>query len=393
MVVLPSLLDDPRRIPTDGDASGIVQLYQTIRSQVADRTTKILVRLPPSAQLISPFDSETDSVDVQSPKSRMSQPPPAEMPRSFTASANWQQKYGSTSDGSEPLVSPLPNDDDDWEREQAFGVNGDFQDEECDDDFEPLPWSPQHDVLDDSIAPVDRHDDTLLWSLEPRNIQEMKENPDGLNFWYKTLPKFPLPKYQAFYDYSSPIALPALFYYMDFSSFGIYWAIFLIIGHTIQALLTDYGPDARNLVLIPKINLLKHLFLDILWVHSLFSAMVLVPEYFGRSSVILAVTFFSSNPASLGTSLKTHYHMHCQKGVPLIHGEWWMADIVRWLFLGYAISILGICLGHFSSIEGLKVIGVFLINMTPLFACQSYRLLLSIPTTTVEQQHSDKKQN
>ena len=177
---------------------------------------------------------------------------------------------------------------------------------------------------------------------------------------------------------------------MDISTFGMYWAIFLIVGHTIQALFTAFGPNTQDLVLNPKISLGKHIFMDIMWMHSLLSAMVLVPEYFGSSSVVLATVFISTQPPNLATSLKTHYHANSQKGVPFVHGEWWIADIVKWIFVGYFIAILSICLGHYSNIANLKVIGIFFVNLTPLFACESYQLLLSIPDR-LEDQNGDKK--
>jgi len=125
-----------------------------------------------------------------------------------------------------------------------------------------------------------------------------------------------------------------------------------------------------------------HLFTDILWVQFLLSAMILVPEYFGTSSVMLSAAFLSTNSApSHGTSLKSHYHFHSKnKGVPFLHG------VLNSRY--YAVVVLGVrdlssqyLPRTFWSFENLKVIEVFLVNLTPLLACQSYRFLLSIPTT------------
>ncbi|CAJ1959992.1 unnamed protein product [Cylindrotheca closterium] len=122
----------------------------------------------------------------------------------------------------------------------------------------------------------------------------MEDEAEDLNAFYNVLPTFPEPRWQALYDYSSPVTLPRIFYYMDISSFGIMssWAIFLIVRHTMQSLFTAYKPNTGDLVLNPKISLGKHMFLDIMWVQSLISAMtLLVPEYFRSSSVMLATSF------------------------------------------------------------------------------------------------------
>lgn len=411
MIMFPSLLDSAS---SNGDASSTPfgQLYQTIRSQVVDRTTKALVRLPPGSNLISPFESDDDNSMGRHSPFHATQPPSSfRMSASNTIHQQQQlaQNYGTLLDDhvapmplsprmnfsqdSKPhfapqtlprladgLLEPVPRSP-----QHDGGYQGGEEDEL--DDLEPIPWFPQHYSL--------QQDKELLSSLEPRSIQNMREHPDNnFNGWYNVTPVVPKPKYQAIYDMASPIAMPSLFYYFDISTFGLCWASFLIVGHTIQALYTAFGPGTEHLVWNPKISILKHHFLDIMWVHTLFSAMVLVPDYFGSSSVVLGAIFFATQPVNLATHLKTHYSNSGRKGEPFIHGEWWVSDIVRWIYVGYNLAIVGICLGYYWSQEWLLQLGVFLINLTPLFACQSYRLLLSIPSQgLVYQQANDKKRN
>jgi len=416
-IMFPYLSGDRSQINEDGNASAVGQLYESLRSQIADRTRNALVRLPPGAQFVSPAESDNDSSsDQQSPSDPIPQSASAaahSSPSRIAANFNNTSKQidlnyssilddnvapialslreGRVSEQEHKLHSKPPPAHLSSEQQQ-----GHLQDQ---DDFDPIPFAP-HTSLQNQVA-ADPHsaaedDDEALFqrSMEPRSIQEMKKNPDDLNVFYNMLPIFPKPRYQALYDYSSPVALPFAFYYMDISTFGMYWSMFLIFGHTIQSLFTAYGPNTRDLVLSPKISLGKHLFMDILWVHSLFSAMILVPEYFGSSSVMLAIGFLSTNPPSLGMSLKSHYHhFHSQEGKQFIYGEWWIADLIKCVLLGYMVSVLIIYLGHYYSMALLKQIGVFLMNLTPLFTCESYRLLLSIPAILLEDQNtsSDKK--
>ncbi|CAJ1959792.1 unnamed protein product [Cylindrotheca closterium] len=363
-ILLPSLPDNNRsRLNEDENESVFRQLYQTIRSQMTDGATYVLIRLPPGSQLISSDESDNDSSDG---------------PITPSPSAVPSISYNMSSDNNRETL-------DQQNQQEHTDQNLDSIFDDYDDDFEPVPL-PAHVSSQSTLDHFE--DEASQSSMEPRSIQEMKRNPDDFNAFYNMLPLFPQPRYQALYDFSSPVVLPCLFYWMDISSFGMCWAMFLIVGHTIQALFTAFGPNTQDLVLSPKISMLKHVFMDIMWTHSLLSTMVLVPEYFGSSSVMLAITFISILPPFLATSLKTHYHN--QKDVPFVHGEWWIADILRWIFAGYFIAMMCICLGHYSQIAFLKVIGTFALNLTPLFACESYRLLLSIPAR-LEAENGDKK--
>lgn len=386
--MFPSLANNQLHM-TEGDSSVFGTLYQMIRSQIADRTQKALIRLPPGAHFVSSDKSgDDDSADGQS----------RYKPRSSSKrSGSFQMPSDNNMTTSEQLAQRnqiAQNSDAIFDDDIAPILLEGYASEE--DDLEPLPWSPQHTTMHGANVPGHSEDEALLISLEPRSIQEMamNGNSEDLNSFFEVLPVFPTPRYQALYDYSSPIALPVLFYMMDISSFGMYWATFLIAGHTIQSLFTEYGPNTGDLVLNPKISLGKHLFMDVMWVQLLLSAMILVPEYFGSSSVMLANAFLLSNPPSLGMSLKSHYHhFHSQKKrQQFVYGDWWLADIIKWLFVGYLASALFISLGQYLAIPSLRVVGVFLMNLTPYLGCESYRLLLSIPST-LEDPRCNKKDN
>ncbi|CAJ1959789.1 unnamed protein product [Cylindrotheca closterium] len=388
-IMFPSLLDNTESLRTKHDnASVLGQLYQTVRSQIANRTTNALIRLPPGAHFISSDESGDDnSAGEQSAYNPIPASTSAVPSSSYRIAPDYnimtldqQDEHDHTHNSGSILdneFAPIPLSPKDPRAPEE-------------DDFEPIPWSP-HTSLQNSGALYRSEDEAFLCSIEPRTIQEMEDKADDLNAFYDVLPMFPKPRWQALYDYSSPVALPGVFYFMNISSFGMCWAIFLIVGHTIQSLFTAYGPNTGDLVVDPKISLGKHMFMDILWVQSLLSAMILIPEYFGSSSVMLATSFMLSNSPSLGMSLKSHYHhFHSQKGRPFVYGEWWLSDIIKCLFLGYMVSAFCICLGHYSDMANLKVTGVFFMNLTPLFACESYRLLLSIPARLVGP-NDDKK--
>ncbi|CAJ1959788.1 unnamed protein product, partial [Cylindrotheca closterium] len=193
----------------DENASVFGQGFQSVRSQIADRATYALIRLPPASHFVSSDESDNDS--SEEPHT----PPVSAVPSSSNHMAS-DYYNGTILDQQEQI-------------DENFGSIFD------DNDFEPIPL-PLHTTSQNFGIPYhSEDDDASLSSLEPRNIQEMKRNPEDFNAFYIILPVFPKPRYQALYDFSSPVALPALFHYMDISTFGMCWAMFLIVGHTIQA--------------------------------------------------------------------------------------------------------------------------------------------------------------
>ena len=93
----------------------------------------------------------------------------------------------------------------------------------------------------------------------------------------------------------------------------------------------------------PKISV------EMLWVQSLYTAMIfLVPEYFGSSNVVLTTV---NEPSELWDESI----IRTAKGALFFYGGWWIANIVRGIQDCSAQHILP---GHYSDIVFLKEIGV-----------------------------------
>ncbi len=143
------------------------------------------------------------------------------------------------------------------------------------------PWSPVFQSYWDLHFPVRtiRRPAILCYRDTKKTLVE---KPSG-EFEYRVCPSLN-EKQQYISEYLLPIVLPGIFYLLNLSSFGLRWCFTMVIGHTIETILTNFGPSTRHFRAIALISPILHHFIDCLWLHSLISAMLLCPHKFTSAS-------------------------------------------------------------------------------------------------------------
>ncbi|CAJ1960002.1 unnamed protein product [Cylindrotheca closterium] len=406
IVLVPSLLETSSESDDSSQNSSSVMsnLYNTMRSQVVHQTKKALIRIPSGATTIQQHDDlpfgnhringKTGSwsgITTAGGGGSMNNDNNMNVPSRMHMIADDASAQGSQHfDDLEPV--PMRTS-----AENSTG-NGSmllFQKE----DFEPIPWSPLH--SSDAFHSSDDDDDydededdaippnQLEPSLEPRTINEMVEHPSSANTWmYDSIPIFATPRQRALVELSFPMVLPLGFYVLNVSTYGICWITLLLVGHFVECMFTWWGGAddkkdktyTEDLSIKPTIGMLQHHIMDLMWIHSLLSNMVLTPHYFGPSCFALFYLFIGLQPVNLVIVIKTHYCESNLEGT-YTHEKWWIGDIVKKVFIGYTLTTLGVFFMHFYNMNFLRIPIVFGFNMIPLFAFESYRYLLSAPLT------------
>jgi len=114
-------------------------------------------------------------------------------------------------------------------------------------------------------------------------------------------------------EYSLPVVLPDMFYLGHMSKYGLVWSFTVVVGHTIETMLTNFGKPASRPYAFPLIMPLQHHLLDCGWLHSIITGTLLVPERFGAgnenriSSLWMGVILIQTLPIYLTVSLKSDF--------------------------------------------------------------------------------------
>ncbi|CAJ1970126.1 unnamed protein product [Cylindrotheca closterium] len=344
-----------------GSEAALGGSFHSVGAKIADGLTYLLVRLPPGAEVVGTFDAGK----FKSNPAYHNPPKPIAHHDSVTKS--------------------IPED----VRDEIYSINKDFSGDMGADELEPTKMFPPTDMDatkqdngffdDDAFEPIPMsyEEQEPAVSFEPRTVEEIMETPMDLNLWYKCFPIIPTAKVAACVEYASPFSMPLLCQYLDMSSFGMAWVYVFSVGHTIQALLTDYGPNSEYFRLSPTIGIVPHHFMDIMWMHTHFAGLVLYPALFGPDAMVLFKAFIFTQPLNLAAGLKTNYNYIETKSGAWEDGRFWVAEIVRWVMLGSIAAFLTILAGESYGIENLKVIGLFVSNLSVLWAWGSYQTLLS----------------
>lgn len=417
IVQFPTILSPQHDYPSsisdtsDSESSLLAGFNNTFRSQVAERTRRTLIRIPPEAP-DNPFNNPdkafwtiatshrptvSDVVSLPTANNKQQEQqgrlflPSRKLPMwssptitnmantaPATISTDLFKLYGMDTI-QDNAIDPVPLGEKDGDDENVVGF----------DDLEPIPWSPEHDSPDNDegqgMSSMDQSNQ-LDSVLEPRSIQEMVWNPEISNeWWYDSAPMFGTPRKRAVLEFSLPLSLPLGFYLMDVSKFGICWVIFLVGGHFVECLFTDWGGSedkndktyTKDLNIKPKIGMLQHHILDLLWFHFLLSNMILTPKYFGPPCFPLLYMFMWPQPINLMIVVKTHYCESNLEGT-YAHEKYWIGDIIKKSMLGYAMTMLGVIPMHLLEMHYLRVPLVFGFNMIPLLVFESYRCMLAI---------------
>eukprot|EP00980_Cylindrotheca_fusiformis_P019412 scaffold6683_cov103-Cylindrotheca_fusiformis.AAC.4 len=256
------------------------------------------------------------------------------------------------------------------------------------DDFEPIPLSKIEGIHPSSMPRQDQdrnvssaEDDLFLF--EPRPIEDMVEISSNAPTLFNSLPSLS-PRQQAWSEYSMPVFLPLVFYLGDLSQFGLLWCTVIVVGHTLQTMVTYFGSAATDLTYKPAIGLLQHHFIDCIWMQSLYSAMLLVPNQFGPYSVYVGAAMIPMMPTYVAVSLKTHfertvlmkanaryqttrYIKRKQRSIEIL------GETISSAFAGYFIAVTLALIGHFVGWYSLVLLGVFVMNTMPLATYESYK--------------------
>lgn len=217
------------------------------------------------------------------------------------------------------------------------------------DELEPLPLEP----------PID---------LEPRKIEDMLSAPDT-SIWYGFCPTMS-PKQQALMEYTLPLVLSGIAYSMRFTNFGHIWCILIISGHTIETMFTSFGSSARSLSYKPVIGPLHHHFIDCMWLHTLISAMLLMPQRFGDYGFLTGLLLIQTLPIYLAVSLKTHFTVLTSANKRSSIQS--MDRVIQNLFCLYFGATLFSLFGHLLGNFDLTILGVFLFNASPVITGETY---------------------
>ncbi len=134
-------------------------------------------------------------------------------------------------------------------------------------------------------------------------------------------------KQQCIAEYSLPLILPAMFYLQNLSLFGLHWCMVIVVGHSLETTLTNFGPSVKHFRMLGWIPPLVHHLIDCFWLHSLISAILWMPHRFVSASVsagsmddddgswrwgviYMAMLLIQTLPIYLAVSFKTDYLKH-----------------------------------------------------------------------------------
>lgn len=275
------------------------------------------------------------------------------------------------------------------------------------DAFEPIPLSKIKGM--EPISTPALHathcsrlsNDNDLLMFEPRPIEDMVDEPRNGTVFYSMTPSIS-PRQQAWMEYSMPVILPILFYTVDLSQFGLMWCFVLVSGHTLQTLFTSFGPDAKDLSYKPAIEMLQHNFMDTLWMQSLYTAMLLMPQYFDPASVYVAAALIPLLPFYLSVSLKAHFEHNVLDASAdartttatarsikrKLRSVQVVGEIIDNSFTWYFSAVALILLGHYVACFNAMVMGVFVLNTAPLstFAAYTYQFQKSATLLKIHKQ-------
>mmetsp|Transcript_21788 Transcript_21788/g.45820 ORF Transcript_21788/g.45820 Transcript_21788/m.45820 type:complete len:964 (-) Transcript_21788:155-3046(-) len=98
-------------------------------------------------------------------------------------------------------------------------------------------------------------------------------------------------------EYSLPIVVPGVAILSKYSSYAFWYCLLLPVFHTLETMLTDFGPKASNYHLkCAFITPTMHLWMDLMLLHPICMAMFIWPSYYGayayhHGAVLLVLEF------------------------------------------------------------------------------------------------------
>ncbi|CAB9511409.1 expressed unknown protein [Seminavis robusta] len=81
-------------------------------------------------------------------------------------------------------------------------------------------------------------------------------------------------------EYSTPVVLPHLFRWLGFNSHAETWCWAIVVLHTMQTAVSDFGPHNKSIRWKAWISPLNHLLIDTAYMQAMVTAMCLKPTWF-----------------------------------------------------------------------------------------------------------------
>ena len=239
--------------------------------------------------------------------------------------------------------------------------------------------------------------------------KQMIKKPAFLSYWdmnkiavkagdgsieYKKCPSLS-EKQQCLSEYSLPLILPGMFYLLNLSPFALYWCLIIVVGHTIETALTNFGHSVKCFRISGQISPLMHHLIDCGWLHTLISAMLLKPSNFTTldTSAISSesendvVSFLTENewhviymallliqtlPIYLAVSFKTDYLKQNQQDRFHPKSVSFIGLHIRRCFVWYLFVTGWIYVASFFPTLIWRGIGVLILNIIPLGQVKRY---------------------
>jgi hypothetical protein len=194
---------------------------------------------------------------------------------------------------------------------------------------------------------------------------------------------------QTLVEYIAPSAFTPLFKFVfGYTPFAVAWVTIMYIGHTMQTMVTTFGPETKSMRFRAWLTPLVHHLLDTyVWNHSMITAMLLYPELFGHMSYWLAVFFtMAQQQLYMVVSLKAHYinnqHLlkqgNCRREIEL-------RFIDTFLLYGLAAFLFTVArlLGH--GYESILKLGLVEFNLAPLYLVWAHKQRMDAATIRPKQ--------
>ena len=219
------------------------------------------------------------------------------------------------------------------------------------------------------------------------------------SFVYRKCPSM-TEKQQCITEYSLPLVLPAMFYLLNLSPFAIQWCLAIVLGHTIETTLTNFGHSVKCFRISGPISPLLHHFLDCGWLHTLISAMFLKPSHFTIDSknipentqqdisflnenewnvIYMALLLIQTLRIYLAVSLKPHYLRQQKRDGSALCARSKNASVspilglhIQQCFLWYLVATGWLFIASFSPGMMWRIIGVFVLNVVPVCLFKKY---------------------
>jgi hypothetical protein len=233
-------------------------------------------------------------------------------PHQYTPTSNAAPPLGTTnvsSDLSSDGNNTISHDSESSQNCDSEPIPLDFSDDDGSSDYSSRPSAPislalLRDFLNDYPPETLKEEWKIdgLHGYEPRTIQQMVATP---NLWYNYCPSLS-PEQQVIMEHMMPFSLPIGFYVTEITWWGHLYAWFLVGGHSIQTVCTNFGGTAWYYT--DLLGALQHVAIDQLWNHIIVSLFILLgPPVFGPYCKILATVLVPARTVVLCCDIKSHF--------------------------------------------------------------------------------------